>query len=175
MSFTYKNLTQSVRDKMIDEINLDINYSSLYMSDRLTEKGKQRWSDLLKIAAKRHDDSWLTNELKKNRLLRQTEDRIDKTGKLNTVKVPSNAAKLLSQGEFNRFYMRAVCLEALERGVPRLTIYRARASSRPRAESEARINTEIEAQELLKQLRKEFSFLESDFPVGPNSGLSVYF
>ena len=83
--------------------------------------------------------------------------------------------KLLSQGKFNHFYVRAVCLEALAQGMPQLTIYRVRASSQLRTESEARINTEIETQELLKQLQKDFSFMESYFSVGPDSGLSAYF
>ena len=55
-----------------------------------------------------------------------------------------NAAELIAEGEFNRFYLRALCLAALSQDIPVLVINRARHSDHPRPESEAQIGTHID-------------------------------
>lgn len=91
-------------------------------------------------------------------------------GKLK--KNPSNASTLLSQNEFNRFYIRAICLEAIEKNDEKVEIYRARESSWSRSESEALIGRIVDANELLADLRENIGKTPKLLPVF-NSGLSV--
>jgi len=39
-----------------------------------------------------------------------------------------NAHEMLAEGEFNRFYIRALCARAIEDGLPEVTVYRAKRS-----------------------------------------------
>ena len=89
-------------------------------------------------------------------------------------KVPSNAAKLISQSEFNRFYIRAVCLEAIEKDIKEIEVYRARPSSSSRPESEAMIGKKLSPKELLDDLRDSIGKEPKILP-HINSGLSVKF
>ena len=86
--------------------------------------------------------------------------------------MPSNASTLLSQSEFNRYYIRAICLKAITAGEEFVTIYRARESSWSRPESEARIGAKILAKELLEDLRNSIG-IEPKLLPEINSGLSV--
>ena len=84
------------------------------------------------------------------------------------------AADTLAEGEFNRFYLRALCRRAVEDGVPNLTVYRAKAVRVPRAESQALVGKAIGAQALLQDLRAHpGTDTALGLPPGPNSGLSA--
>lgn len=81
---------------------------------------------------------------------------------------------MLAEGEFNRFFMRGICLKAMQLGAPAVVGYSARASQNPRAESLAIIGKRFEPSELLDRLR---STIGADIPFGypgsANSGFSV--
>ena len=87
--------------------------------------------------------------------------------------MPSNAAEMLAEGEFNRFFVRGLCLYAKASGIPDLLIYRAKSVSHPRPGSEARIGQLISAEELLADLRAGEVETALRIPGGPNSGISV--
>jgi hypothetical protein len=91
-----------------------------------------------------------------------------------TVSVPHNAAEVVAESEFNRYYIRALALRAIENGVHELVVVRARPVAQPRAQSEALIETTLNPAELLEDLRSHPG--ESPrlgVPAGPGSGLSV--
>lgn len=69
--------------------------------------------------------------------------------------MPKNAAIILAQSEFNRFYIRGLCLRAINENIDTLKIYRARESSQKRPKSEAKIGTCINARELLEDIRTQ--------------------
>ena len=80
----------------------------------------------------------------------------------------------LSEGEFNRFYMRGLCERAKEEGHTHVLLYRAKFAEHPRAESEVLIGSEIEVDQLLADLRKHIRIDTAlGLPPGPNSGLSI--
>ena len=86
--------------------------------------------------------------------------------------VPSDAHTTLAEGEFNRFYLRAICLKALEIGAE-IEVYRAKSVRNPRPESEAMIGKRLDPNELLQDLRENIGVDTAlGLPQGPNSGLS---
>ncbi len=87
--------------------------------------------------------------------------------------VPVTAHTTMAEGEFNRFYIRAVCVCALEAGQSNVLIYRGRHSSEPRPESEALIGNLIPADRLLSDLREKAGVEAALGLAKPNSGLTV--
>jgi hypothetical protein len=88
--------------------------------------------------------------------------------------VPQNAAQTFAEGEFNRFYARAVCRLAIEQGQNEVRIYRARSSQSPRPESLVLVGQHRNAHDILEDIRSHSSIDPAlKLPLGPNSGLSV--
>jgi hypothetical protein len=88
--------------------------------------------------------------------------------------LPANYALTLAAGEFNRYYMRAVCRLAIEQGAPAVELYRAKAVSTPRQAADERIGRRIDPQTLLADLHQTNFERPSEYDLGaPNSGLSV--
>jgi hypothetical protein len=86
-----------------------------------------------------------------------------------------NAHEMLAEGEFNRFYIRGVCLRAIEEGAFEVIVYRAKMAEHARAESEQKIGQRIAAEALLRDLRAHPGLDTAlGLPPGPNSGLSVH-
>lgn len=167
------DLTPSVRQFMLEEINADIASNKLYISPRLSDLGKQKYIDLLKESVLQQDDAWLAESLAAPNMFNPTEVRRTKTG-VTTAKVPYNANEMLAEGEFNRFYLRGLCLYAIQNGLSHLIIYRAKETSNPRPESEAKIGAKIDPKILLEDLRIHLGVDTAlGLPAGPNSGLSA--
>lgn len=170
MSFNFIDLNE-FRDLMAEEIRFDLENNSLYLSKGLSARGRSLWQQLLTEAILRHDENWLTGQIRSQDLLNPTEtyQRNGETLLRNTRK---NAPELLAEGEFNRFYARAVCRKAIDDG-NQVRVYRARESSNPRPESEQKIGQILDPQSLLEDLRANRSG-ETFFGVALiNSGLSV--
>ena len=136
------NLTEDVRAKMLDEVNADIASGEIYMCPRFNENGRRLYHDLLRQAVQAHNDEWLAEQLRALRCFNATELRQRKTGTI-TAKVPHTAPETLAEGEFNCFYLRGLCLVAIDRSIPSLVIYRARISENPRHESEMMVGKTI--------------------------------
>ena len=168
MSLEYLNLTSTVRAHMMEELLRDIEDGSLYESRRLTDDGQQNWSCLLSEAIREHDDEWLAEQLRANDYLNQFTHTVR-----GPRRMPSNAPDTLAEGEFNRYYIRGVCLEAQQKSCL-VQIYRARTSSMPRRQSQALIGTTQNPTEILQDLRDNpGSGTMLGVPAGPNSGISV--
>jgi hypothetical protein len=89
------------------------------------------------------------------------------------VKVPITALQTMSEGEFNRYYIRGVCLRARNEGKVEVIAYRAKQVQNPRPESAAIEGRSFNAEAVLNDLRANIgTSTTSGFP-GPNSGLSV--
>jgi hypothetical protein len=105
--------------------------------------------------------------------LSSSEQRKKPSGGYTTAKVPTNSREMLAEGEFNRYYIRAICRIAIEEQVS-LEIYHAKSVHSPRTESQQKIGQTVNPSTLLTDLR---SHIEVDtalgLPAGPNSGLSV--
>jgi len=175
MGLTYKNLDADTRRLMLAEIDRDLSEGLLYLSDNLNPQGQQIYPELIKAAARDGSDvtlaavvrGWLNAHEKPRKL---------KSGGFSKPPVMRvNAHEMLAEGEFNRFYIRAICLRAIQQGVPEVVVYRAKIAEHARAESEQKIGQRISAEALLRDLRAHTGIDTAlSLPPGPNSGLSVH-
>jgi len=171
MTMYFPDLNNDVRTAMLEEIRLDQERDALYTSDRLSRTGREDWPRLLARAAGNGTPESLAAELRTSGRLR-TKEITRRNG--SPAAVPHNAPETLAGGEFNRFYMRAVCVIALRRGLTEVEVYRAKNAANPRAESESKIGSRVDAAALLNDLRANIGMeTASGIPAGPNSGLSV--
>jgi hypothetical protein len=76
------------------------------------------------------------------------------------IKVKISAA-MLAEAQFNRYYLRGLCMRAIQGGISRLEVYRGKDVPQPTPESEDKIGASIDVNLLLSALRcKNFVSLE---------------
>lgn len=179
MAFRFLHLDGTTRAYMLAEVDHDVAQGTLYLSPRLTDRGRRDWPELLRAAVQVRDEVLLAETLRGTGRLREIEYRRSRPrrgwGRVHEVQVPSTAATTLAEGEFNRFYIRGLCLRALEAGIVEVVVYRAKAVAEPRPESARLVGRRLGASELLSDLRDHSCEEEPALrvPGGPNSGLSV--
>lgn len=174
MALNLENLDEKTRKLMLEEVSRDTSQNKLYLSPRLNNEGKQRYANLLKKAINEGNDTSLAREIIGFKCLNDTESSTTKLGKAINKNVPKNAHETLAEGEFNRFYVRALCLRVIEECLT-LEVYRAKDVSNPRVDSESKIGKKIEdPNKLLEDLRRNVGIEPAlGIPPGPNSGISV--
>ena len=116
------NLDENIRALMLEEIDFDIDRTKLYINHRLNLIGKRSYPLLLKDSAQSHDDLWLAHQMRLKQLLNATEPRKLKDRTIQ-VKVPDDANVVLAEDDFNRFYMRALCLYAINNKILSLKVF----------------------------------------------------
>ncbi|MCX6685068.1 MAG: hypothetical protein NTV10_00205 [Methanoregula sp.] len=158
---------------MEEELNLDIQSRSVYVSTRLIQHGIELWNSLLLEAIQHHNDDWLANQLQTMGCLKSHEQRV-RNGIPHLAKVPFTAAETLAEGEFNRFYARGVCVRAIHENIPEIEVYRGKEVQRPRYESEIKIGKRFSPKLLLNDLRTSQGVEPAlGIPPGPNSGITI--
>ncbi len=171
MGIHYENLDEVTRSYMLQESQL----GGHYISPRLTEEGQAFWTSLLEEGIKSHNDDWIANEILRRGYMRSHE-QYTRTGVMRTRAINQlQAAQQLAEGEFNRYYLRGLCLRAKAEGKGSLIVYRGKHVSQPRPESERKIGTAISVEVLLEALRSnDFVTIEDAIgvPGGPNSGIT---
>ena len=170
----FKNLDERTRLLMMEELERDIENNVLYFSSRLNEDGLCEYVEILKKAITGGAPDSFADELRQRRCLKTHENRRKPKGGFTTVKVPITAADTLAEGEFNRFYIRALCRRAIREGIDYVVVYRAKEVRDPRPESEKLIGKSIGVRFLLDDLRTNIGVDTAlGLPAGPNSGLSA--
>jgi hypothetical protein len=163
---------------MVEEVDRDTVRGILYLSPRLTERGRRDWSGLLRAAAESGDERRLADSLRGTGRLREVEYRQSRRGRgrIQEARVPVTAPMTLAEGEFNRFYIRGLCLRALALGIAEVEVYRAKTVEVPRHDSVRMVGSKLPAVRLLEDLRAHSGEGEPALrvPGGPNSGLSVH-
>src|SRR5438105_14706783 len=112
----YEDLDGHVRQCMLEELRMDIEKNRLYLSPRLSERGRQDYPGLLTEAIRYQGDAWLESELRRKHRLNRTEECLTADGTAKTVAMPEAAAEAVAEGEFNRYYARGVCRAVVESG-----------------------------------------------------------
>jgi hypothetical protein len=165
-----KNLDNETRQHMLDEIGLDKIGKGVYFSERL-RIGYDAYLSKLNLAAATGSTDSFSREL--IGCFNSHEIRT-RQGRPYQSAVPYNANETLAEGEFNRFYMRAVCLRAIANGSGKVRVYRAKIVQNPRIESQFLIGKIFDARKLLDDLRINAGIDTClGLPPGPNSGLSI--
>ena len=174
MSIFYESLDTAVRGYMIQELERELANGTLYISPRLTEIGVKTWAEILREAFEQHDDVWIASILRSRGLMRIEEQRRKPKGGFTIAQVPYTAPDTLAEGEFNRFYVRGLCVQVIASGKTDVEVYRGKEDQNPRLESEAMIGRHFSAQMLLDDLRNSQGVEPAlGLPPGPNSGLTV--
>lgn len=152
MAFKLIELDQKTRELALAELKADVAAGAVYASPRLNSYGRSLFVSDLQGALEDGTPETLAVALRSGGKFNLTEmSRRD--GVPHEKRVPTNAAALLADGAFVHYYVRAVCLRAIEEGNSNVTIYRARESGYHRSESDAQIGQVVNASELLASLR----------------------
>ena len=125
---------------------------------------------MLKGALETQNDTWLANKL--YGYFNATEPRHLEKGIIQAA-IPETANITLAEDEFNRFYMRALCLFAIANNIPYLIVCQTKTVQDHRPRSVAKLGSSINPTDLLDDLR---TYKERDTRLGlgePNSSLSV--
>ncbi|HLO33233.1 MAG TPA: hypothetical protein VK249_29060 [Anaerolineales bacterium] len=176
MALYFENLDDRTRQLMLDEMEYDVAHNQLHISPFLSGQGERDYANLLREALESGSDETLAQHLREHRrILRTLPRRNPKAGGYSIAATPENAAQVLAESEFNRYYIRALARRAIEDGISELVVYRAKPVSNPRPASEARVETTLSPEELLEDLRSHPGDEPPTLgvPSGPNSGLSV--
>ncbi|HEX2780805.1 MAG TPA: hypothetical protein VHM30_14990 [Gemmatimonadaceae bacterium] len=174
MPLQYANLDPATRGHALAELDRDIADGTFHVSERLRPTVVADYQRLLREAIRYYDDLWLEERV--DDLLIEFEPRRTRSGGTTTARVPEMAGRLLAEHDFNNYYMRGVCVRAIEEGREVVEVYRARLSIAPRAQSAELEGHRISARDVLTQLRSEPG---DDLPISTlalgryNSGLSV--
>ena len=175
MALYLENLDDRTRQLMLAEMDYDIANNALHISPFLSGQGQRDYANLLREAIESGNDETLAQDLRTHRRLIRTLPRRKPKGGYAIAATPENAAEVLSESEFNRYYIRALARRAIEDGIAELVVYRAKQVNSPRPESEALVETTISPEDLLEDLRSHPGDEPPSLgvPSGPNSGLSV--
>ena len=176
MALYYENLDDRTRQLMLAEVEYDEAHHQLHISPLLSGQGQMDYASLLREAIQNGNDETLAQSLQSHRRIARTLPRRRPKGEGYLIAAtPENAAQLLAESEFNRYYIRALARRAMEDGIPELVVYRAKPAKKPRPESEALVETALPAKDLLEDLRTHPGDEPPALgvPSGPNSGLSV--
>lgn len=175
MALYFENLNDRTRGLMLEEMEYDVANNQLHISPFLSGQGQRDYANLLREALQSGNDETLAQNLRAHRRLIKTLPRRKPKGGYSIAATAENAAEVLAESEFNRYYIRGLARRAIEDGISELVVYRAKQVSSPRPESEARVETSLSPQELLEDLRSHPGDEPPSLgvPSGPNSGLSV--
>ena len=172
MPLQYANLDPTTRRHALAELDQDLESGAFHLSARVRPEAAAEYQRLLRDALRYYDDLWLEEHAAD--LLVESETRRTTSGAQVVAKVPQMAARMVAEGDFNRYYMRGVCARAVEEGRQVVEVYRARLSLEPRPESAELEGQRLPARAVLDWLRGQPSDDPAVTPLGrPNSGLSV--
>lgn len=91
MPLNYRDLNETTRQLMLEEIDMDVTKGTVYLSTRPTDEGRESWPKLLREAASSHDDEWLAGVLRRDHFMAQSEYRRNSA---KPAKVPDTALGL---------------------------------------------------------------------------------
>lgn len=176
MAFKFGELNSTVRKRMVSELEKDIAEGGLYMSARFNEQGIKSYPSLLKEALTFGTEETLAKALGEGGLFKNKEVSTGKNIGSYSKSVPDTAHMTFAEGQFNFYYMRGVCLLAIEDS-RMVEIYRAKEVETPRPDSEEklRLKTPLNPTTQLELLRKVAKGnFDIELAIGrPNSGLSL--
>ena len=172
MGLIYHSLDVEIREFMLAEFKFDIEKGKIYLSKRFNDKGQTYFPRVMERHILEGSDDTLADDLKTNFCFKTHEERRTAKG-ITMAKIPESASQTFAEGEYNRFYMRALCIKAVKTN-RQIQVYRGRHSENPRSDSEALIGSFVNPETLLADLRENIGLDTAlGLPNGPNSGLTL--
>ena len=172
MPLQYENLDPTTRRYAITELDADLTTGAFHASERLRPTAIADYQRYLHEAIRYYDDRWLEEHA--SDLLVDFEHRRTRSGGQTTARIPDMAARMLTEGDFNRYYMRGVAMRAIAENRDVVEVYRARLSMEPRSESAQMEGRRLPAPRVLEYLRGQPASDPAVTALGrPNSGLSI--
>lgn len=113
MDFVFRNLDEVTRKIMLKDFENDYNQNKWYISNRLSKIGIKEFPDLLRNSFKNGTIETLENSRIPYIHLNFQETYTKSFGFVGIRNMPANAPKILA-GEFNRYYMIALCKRAIQ-------------------------------------------------------------
>lgn len=129
----------------------------VYVGKRLNERGERTYLDALSDSLKTGTPSTLQDLLEPVPGDLWIESIIAINGRTSTT--PYTAPATLAEGEFNRYYMRAICLRALAEGDGQVTVRRGKAVSNPRSDPSVKVKERdvLDANAVLEDIRRHLA------------------
>lgn len=175
MTLNLFQLDNRIRMLMLSELRYDLARNNLHISPYLSGQGVHDFASLLQEAIENGDETTLADALDQKRRIARTAHRRRPKDGYGIVTIPVNAAEMIAEDTFNRYYIRAICLRALADGIEEVIVYRAKSVQSPRPQSEELVETAVDPAELLRDLREHTGeATEMGIPGGPNSGISIH-
>jgi hypothetical protein len=166
MALDLRNLDDKTREFMTQELRADINAGEVYHSKFLTPQGRAQWNQVLLEAIQKHDSTWFGEKLVSDELAVSEYRMTDRNGVERRVTLEPSS---LADSEFNRYYIRGLCLRAISEGITEVITYRAKPATNPVSDVDQHLNP----RKLLIDLRANKGETVLDVPSNPNSGISV--
>lgn len=149
------DLAPQVRRLMIDELHWAVEHNKVYYSRHFAEDGSKEYPFLLQKAFDSGNPDTLEESLNVPRYFQAGS--------------PRNAAQTFAWDEFNKYYMRALCLLVETLPGYELRVTRGRHSDKPKPESSQRMGKTQNPRSFLRGLRET----PKVNPFGANSGLTL--
>ena len=170
MALNLLNLNDIIRKLMLHEVEYDAQRGNTFLTPRLNRTGQITYLAKLKHAIESQDAAWLAEQL--HGYFDSIEFRNSKKGTIAS-DVPNNANETIAESEFNRFYMRALCLFAVEKEIKHLIVCRAKHAGSTKPTARVKVGSSIAPQKLLNDLRDNVG-RKTRLGLGePSSSLSV--
>jgi hypothetical protein len=173
-AFGFPQLDAQTRDLMMKEFEYDRDSDRIYVGRRLNPQGKRTYCDALPLILRQGTPAELQHLLEPVPGSLWISSIMAANGRRSTT--PVTAARTLAEGEFNRYYMRAICRRAIDEGNGMVRVRRGKAVQNPRADPSVRVHEGdiLDASAVLEDIRihpGEDTVI--GMPHGPNSGLSL--
>jgi hypothetical protein len=149
--FTFLDLTKRTRKLMLEELEADVLSNTVYLSPRLSERGKADFVGILRDTFEKRSLGWISSELFDFGRMAD-EEEYQKNGIWYRRRIGLMARTTLAEGEFNRYYIRAVCLIAIEEK-QNVRVYRAKEVEKARPASQRLVGKRRKARKILEDLR----------------------
>jgi hypothetical protein len=169
------HLDACTRHFMLAELRADLAAGRLFLSPQLSESGLVQYRHLLRTALATGTERSFADALHATGAV-ALPDRWQRSAQGAACDALMAAAALLAEREFHRFYLRGLCRRAMEQGIQRLVIYRAKPEEPVRAHGATMIGVLITASSLHEDLSASFRTLPPHgLPQCRDPGLSVRF
>lgn len=164
--FQFEHLDERTRALMLSELERDEEAKNLFFDARLKDGMHSPYLDSLRLALASGTPETFAAEIAGGAYLNVSEIRKQGDKEIEA-HIPETYPQTLAEAEFNRYYMRAVCLRAIEDDLA-IEGYRAKPVTTPRPVDASDWTPES----LLVHLRETNISIPNAFP-GANSGKSI--